>query len=132
MYQDVFGYSFEIGIRDGIYSVPEGTYESGGLIFLGTVINTIDITVKASGSGTWANSNNLRIELRHFSRDYVYWSAVGPFSSDQPLHVHLDFPKPIGGYEVRLTAVPEASFLLHCSLDLDYLCVDIGEDELSR
>lgn len=104
MYHD----SSEIGVRESVFDVPLGCYESGGTAWLGHAVHAFDLTVRAATSGVWSDSQNLLLELRSPMPgvDEVYWSATGPFSSE-PLHVYVELPQPVAGYEVRLTAIPD-------------------------
>lgn len=101
--------STEIGVREGVFDISPGTFESASTIYLGHVIHTIDLTVQ----GEWPGSLNLLFELRSPmpGSDTVYWAATGPFSSE-PAHAYVEFAEPIAGYEIRLAVVPEPSPLV--------------------
>ncbi len=111
----MFYENFQIGVRRS-GNIPIGTYEQAqSLPFLGNRILGFNFTVTPTTVGTWRGSENLRLELLSGPwSDEVFWWTYGPFSSEEPLHVHLDlepdgygrFP---GSYGFRLTVVPEVS-----------------------
>lgn len=110
--QDLMFYQdFQIGIRDGVYAIPIGTYEEVySLAFLGHFVWAIDFTVSPTTIDTWPQSQCLRLEFRS-SSDTIYWWTDAPISYNDPMHVQMEFDLPINGYGFRLTVVPEASSL---------------------
>lgn len=100
----------EIGVREGVTDIPLGIYEAGSLAWLGHAVHAFDLTVRAATPAGWSGSLNLLLELRSSSPgvDEVYWSLLGPFSSE-PVHAYIELPGPSPGYEVRLIAVPDVS-----------------------
>jgi hypothetical protein len=64
--------STEIGIRDGICSIPLGNYESAKGMMLGHVIHTMDFTIRTTTIDNWSESGNLLFQLLSPDATTVY------------------------------------------------------------
>lgn len=98
----------EIGVVEGVYTLPKGSYESLKVGFVGHTARILDLTIQSIEQGGWLGSENLLFEIRSAFSDEVYWAWSGPFSSD-PVQAYVEFPDPQWGYEFRLTVVPDAA-----------------------